>query len=259
MLYFTPGPSALYPTVREHIITALDSGLPSLSHRSEAFQVLVMEAVQGIRSLLKLPDDYSVYFMSSATEVMERVLQNSVGQYSGHLVNGAFSSRLAELAEMLDLIVVRHEVGWGEAFDSLPNFDSGVELITVVHNETSTGVMTPVDYIYNLAAAFPESLLVVDIVSSIPVVELDFSKIDVGYFLVQKGLGLPSGLAVVIVSPRAIEAEQRVTVKRGTYRCWSALKKYADKYQTQETSNILNIYLLGKVLADMEAQGWQEK
>ena len=72
MVSFTPGPSELYFTVPDHLRRALKAGVPSLSHRSKAFESIYKETTDGLRELLKLPSGFHIAFLASATEIWER-------------------------------------------------------------------------------------------------------------------------------------------------------------------------------------------
>ena len=100
--------------------------------------------------------------------------------------------------------------------------------------------------------------MAVDIVSSVPYVDLDYSLIDCAFFSVQKGFGMPAGLGVLIVNEACIarsEALKAGNVNIGSYHSFPSLKKYAAKHQTPETPNVLGIYLLGRVCEDMLETG----
>ena len=149
---FTPGPSQLYFTVRDHIRTAFRDGVPSLSHRSKKFETFYVDVVEGLRELLNLPSDYHIYFTASATEIWERLIQNLVEEKSYHLVNGSFSKRFFEVALQLNKKATKTEVTNGAGFASPLAVPEDTELIAVTHNETSTGVSVPLDFIYDLKA-----------------------------------------------------------------------------------------------------------
>jgi len=257
---FTPGPSQLYFTVPDHIRTAFREGIPSLSHRSKKFESIYRDTVDGLRALLGLPTDYQIFFTGSATEIWERSIQNLVAVNSFHIVNGSFSKRYFEIAQQLQKQPVKIEFGAGQPFTAeipVPT-DPQMELIAVTHNETSTGVSIPLDYIYKLRAANPQALLVVDAVSSLPFPDFDYSKIDSAFFSVQKGFGLPAGLGVWMVNDRCMtKADQLLSrgISIGSYHTIPSLKAHALKFQTPETPNVLGIYLLSKVIADMLRHG----
>jgi phosphoserine aminotransferase len=255
---FTPGPSQLYFTVKDHIRNAFNEGVPSLSHRSKKFESYYIDTVQGLRDLLRLPSDYHVYFTGSATEIWERLVQNLVEQNSFHLVNGSFSKRFFEIGLQLNKKSVKVEVSNGSGFDASLSVPDGTELIAVTHNETSTGVSLPLDYIYDLKAKNPNALLAVDAVSSLPYPDFDYTKLDSVFFSVQKGFGLPSGLGVWMANDKCLAKAEGLLSKGisiGSYHTLPSLHSFAIKNQTPETPNVLGIYLLSKVINDMVRRG----
>ena len=251
---FTPGPSQLYFTVEDHMKQAFRDGIPSLSHRSKKFESIYAEAASGLRQLLNLPSDYHIYFTGSATEIWERTVQNLVGETSFHLVNGSFSKRFFEISGQLGKLAMKHEVAAGEGFSHPLEVPPSTELIAVTHNETSTGVSLPLDFIYSFKTKHPDALLVVDAVSSLPYPDFDYSKLDSVFFSVQKGFGLPAGLGVWMVNDKCLAKAERLISKGGSigsYHNLPTLHSHALKNQTPETPNVLSIYLLGKVVSDM--------
>ena len=257
-VYLTPGPSGLYFTVEEHIKKALREQIPSISHRSGRFQEVYAEATGNLRKLLSLPDNFQILFTASATEVWERLIQNCVEQQSAHLVNGSFSARFREISELLGREALGFEAPYGTCVKPGEVIAPQAELISVTHNETSTGAMQPLEDIAALRQAYPEALIAVDGVSSLPYVQLDWSLIDSAYFSVQKCFGLPAGLGVWLVNERCIakaEAIQAKGLSIGSYHTLPAMLEKAAKYQNAETPNVLGIYLLGKVAGDMLEKG----
>ncbi|HSX08791.1 MAG TPA: aminotransferase class V-fold PLP-dependent enzyme [Candidatus Saccharimonadales bacterium] len=258
-LYFTPGPAQLYPTVIKHFQKGFDLQIPSISHRGKQFSEIFADAATGLKKLLLIPDDYHIFFVGSATEAMERTIQNCVEKYSWHFVNGSFSKRFFVTAEELGKQPLSSTVDSGLGFDfkhiAIPD---KTELICFTHNETSTGVMLPTKEIEKMAKHYTDMLVAVDIVSSVPYVDLDYRLLDVVFFSVQKGFGLPAGLGVMIVSPRAIEKSEKLLEKGisvGSYRGFSSLLAFANKNQTLETPPVLEMYVLGKVIKDMQRKG----
>jgi phosphoserine aminotransferase len=255
---FTPGPSQLYFTVADHIRTAFRDGIPSISHRSKAFENIYRSTLEGLRELLNLPADYHVFFTGSATEIWERMIQNLVDEKSFHLVNGAFSKRFFEIAGQLGKNPEKLEAPDGQGFDGVVNIPNDAELIAVTQNETSTGVSLPLNFIYNLKIQNPHALLAVDAVSSLPFPEFDYGKLDSVFFSVQKGFGLPAGLGVWLVNDRCIsraEILRKNGTEIGTYHSLPSLRSFAVKNQTPETPNVLGIYLLDMVVKDMIRRG----
>ncbi|MBL6448941.1 alanine--glyoxylate aminotransferase family protein [Fulvivirga sp. 29W222] len=260
--YFTPGPSQLYYTVEEHLKNALKEGIPSISHRSKDYEKIHHHTVEAIRSLLALPDDYHIFFTSSATEIWERTIQNMVDTESFHLVNGAFSKRFFEIAENYRINAMSQVAEEGEVVEAeellIPET---AELIAITHNETSTGASQPVEDIKKIRKAFPDQLISLDVVSSAPYVNLDYNLIDTAYFSVQKCFGLPAGLGVWIVNNRCLQKAQTLLNKDrviGSYHSLPSLLEKSIKNQTPETPNALAVYLLGKVATDMVDKGIEQ-
>lgn len=258
-IYLTPGPSQLYPTVASHIKTAIKEELLSVSHRSIKFQEIFSEAVSNLKQLLTIPHDYQIFFLPSATEAMERIIQNSVEHNSFHFVNGAFSDSFSKISQDLKKTVSTYQVDPGSCFEfNDVKIPSSTELLTFTQNETSTGYAMNLQDVYNIHKKFPAAFIAIDIVSSIPYVDVDYSQIDYAFFSVQKGFGLPAGLGVLIISPRGIKRAEELLNKGisiGSYHTFPKLSAYAVKNQTPETPNVLGIYLLGKISGDMLKTG----
>ncbi|MCS6968595.1 MAG: aminotransferase class V-fold PLP-dependent enzyme [Cytophagales bacterium] len=257
--FLTPGPSQLYYTVPQHIKTALKEHICSISHRSKSFQQIVAHALEHLRALFQLPTDYYIAFTASATEVWERAIENLSQEYTLHLVNGNFSKKFYEFSKQLKRNAQKWEVSPGKGFylSEMPPFDPP-ELLCLTHNETSTGVTMPLEDIYTLRKRYPEALIIVDAVSSVPYPEIDFSQIDSLFFSVQKGFGLPAGLGVWIFNQRCLAKAEELLSKGksiGTYHSLPSLLASIQKNETPETPNVLGIYLLGKVAEDMNRRG----
>lgn len=251
---FTPGPSQLYFTVEAHMKQAFREGIPSLSHRSKAFEAIYRGTTEGLRELLGLPPGFHILFTGSATEIWERVIQNLVEYRSMHLVNGSFSQRFYEVALQLNRSAEAIELTAGRGFPADMKVSEGFEVIAVTHNETSTGASLPVAILDNIRSSHSEALIVVDAVSSLPYPEFNYNALDSLFFSVQKGFGLPAGLGVWICNERCLQKAVRLQQKNfsiGSYHNLPSLVQYELKYQTPETPNVLAIYLLGKVVADM--------
>lgn len=259
MIYFTPGPSQLYPSIKKHITHAIETDITSISHRSEKFHKIIKDININLKKLLNIPENYSIFFLSSATECMERILENCTHDSSFHFINGAFSKRFYSIAVDLKKNSISHTANQGEGFDFRNiKIPKTTELIAVTQNETSTGVTIPIRNIVKLAENNPQSLIAVDITSSVPYVNLDFSKLDCVFFSIQKGFGLPAGLGVLIVNPKSLEKSKllgKKGVNIGSYHKFSSMLAQSYKLQTVETPNILGLYLFENVIKDMLKTG----
>lgn len=257
-VFFTPGPSELFYTIDGHVKTALRKKIPSISHRSKEFTEIHENAILGLQKLLGLPDDYHIYFTSSATEIWERLTQNCIEKNSFHFVNGAFSDKFYRTVVSLGKNTFEQRVNDGFNPDIKNTaIDDKSELIAVTHNETSTGCMIPSGEIHDLKKRYPEKILAVDAVSSIPYPNFDYSKLDSVYFSVQKGFGLPSGLGVWMLNKNIIEKAKQLE-NRNNIALSARISTYESnflKHQTPFTPNILAIYLLSKVCEDLIHKG----
>ncbi len=256
-IYFTPGPSQLHYSFDYHLKKATDASIGSISHRSTTFQKIYQETEESLRALLELPDDFRILFLSSATDIWERILQNLVVDASHHFVNGAFSKRFYDFAIQLGKASTFTKAVEGQEFDGI-DVPAEAELVAVTQNETSTGYSFLAKNIQALRDQNPDKLIAVDAVSSLPAIPLDFGATDMTYFSVQKCFGLPAGLGVWILNERSIERYRQLQSQqkvRGTYRSLDSMLKQAEKHQTPETPNVLLIYLLGKVAQEMLQKG----
>lgn len=259
---FEVGPSELMPHVDEYLAEGRD--LARLSHRGEVFGEVVGYTQDGLRELLKIPEDYLIAFAGSASDAMDSVPRNMARRITAHLVNGAFSKRWYEFAGGAKRAARQLEAVWGQSFDLegervngwLSSFNP--ELICLTHNETSTGVMLDAAQIAQLKERYPDALLAVDITSSTPYGGLSMENLDAALFSVQKGFGIPAGLGVLIASPEAVAKSKEleaVAADTGNHRSFTALAEAARKNQTPATPNMLGVYVLGRVVDDMLQTG----
>ncbi len=258
-IFFTPGPAQLYPTVEKHLLDALHANLGSISHRGKLFQQIFSETTNNLRTLLSLPDEFGIYFTGSASEIWQTSLASCAEKSSFHFVNGSFSKKYFEYAKELGLSVHKAEAPMGLGFDiSKIEIPDEVEVICCTQNETSTGVQMPVADIHALKDKYPDKLVFVDVVSSLPHPNFDWSKIDAILFSVQKAFGMPAGLGVWVVNKKTLAKAQQIKDKgllKMPHHNLLSLAEIGAKNETPATPNVLFIYLLGKIVADMLAKG----
>ncbi|TLV00856.1 aminotransferase class V-fold PLP-dependent enzyme [Dyadobacter luticola] len=258
LTYFTPGPAQLYPTFEKHLQTFVSEQLGSISHRSQQYRDLHKFTVDQLRILLNVPDTHAILFLGSASEAWERILFSCVELESFHLVNGSFSKKFYDYSNALNKYAHKLEKPMGEGFIAseieVPQY---AELICVTHNETSSGVQMPVSEIHKLKQKHPTKFIAVDMVSSAPYPELDYSLIDTAFFSVQKAFGMPAGLGVWIVSERCLEKAEYIKTQYsiGAHNDLPTLWKNALNNETPATPNVMGIYLLGKIAEDFNRIG----
>ena len=133
-----PGPSQVHFSCSHYIKKAFNENLCSVSHRSSKFQDIYSFTEHQLRQVLNVPDHFNVLFLSSATDIWERIIQNFVPNSSHHFINGAFSQRFYDFAINLGKKSSFTEGQPGLEFESFCIPDS-TDLIAVTMNETSTG------------------------------------------------------------------------------------------------------------------------
>ncbi|MDD5361962.1 MAG: aminotransferase class V-fold PLP-dependent enzyme [Ignavibacteria bacterium] len=248
--YFTVGPTEMFPEIGEYFAEAFRQKLFSVSHRSKEFEKICADTNSALRKLMNIPDDFYVFFLSSATECMERSIENLVEKKSFHFINGFFAQRYYDVALQLKKESAFVKSDYGRGFDFANSvIPSDTEMICITHNETSTGIALPLNYVYDLKKKHPGKILSLDIVTSVPYYDIDFNFVDVAFFSVQKGFGLPPGLGVMVCKKNLVEKTkllQEKNINIGTYNNFLKLARNADKNQTTMTPNIPAIFLLGK-------------
>ena len=253
MYTFNPGPSAVYPAVRQYLTDAFDEGWISAPHRSEKVTSLVRQTVTDLKTKLNVPQDYTVLFASSATECWEILAQSLTPRRSFHLYNGDFGEKWLKYAQAIRPASTGLFFGLDEVPDvaTLPFAADDTDLVCITQNETSTATQLREGFILNLYNRLGGALLAVDATSSLAGLNLKYIKADVWFGSVQKCFGLPAGLGVMILSPRAV-AQAKAINDRAHYNGLPAALAQMLNHQTNYTPNVLGIYLLGRVLADRE-------
>ena len=244
---FYPGPSKVYPQVAQYLQDAFAEGILSINHRSAECMEITRGAIDGLHQKLNIPDDYFVYFISSATEAWEIIAQSLTRQKSLHYYNGAFGEKWADYAEKLVQDIEKIPFDINELPD-LQNFTNFKDILCVTQNETSNG--TQIKDLKPFRKTFPEAIIAVDATSSLGGIALDFKDGDVWFASVQKCLGLPSGMAIMICSPKAIERAEQIN-DRKFYNSLLFIHENFQKFQTHYTPNVLSIYLLNKIMLEI--------
>ena len=232
---FIPGPVDVTPEAFQAM------SVPMIGHRGGEFSKLLDECNDGLKKLMYTNNTIFIT-PSSSTGLMEGAVRNCVKERCLNVCNGAFSERwhgiTKENGKEADSLMFE----WGQVPDAKlidEKLSSGkYDALTLVHNETSTGVTAPIEEISKVVKKYDVSFLV-DTVSSMGGVKIEVDKlgIDVCLFGVQKCMALPPGLAACSVSERALKKAESVP-ERGHYFDFIAYKKYLEKKQTPTTPAI---------------------
>jgi aspartate aminotransferase-like enzyme len=249
---FIPGPTE----VRAENLFALAK--PQIGHRSDDFKELYLRVIPKLQTLLETKDPVFL-FTCSSTGVWEAAIRNCVRERVLCCQQGAFSDRWLKVAESNGKTAVPLKVEWGKAItaDMIDRelAKGGFDAITVVHNETSTGVMNRLDEIAAVVKKYPDVSFLVDAVSSMSGtrIPVDAWGIDVCLAGLQKAFALPAGLTVASVSARALEKAKTVK-NRGYYFDFLDMLKYHERGQTPATPAIPQIHALDAQLDDILAE-----
>jgi len=251
MISFYPGPSRLHPNIPEYAAEAFKSGILSVNHRSPEFVELSQKTIALFKQKLLLPDDYMLFFLSSATECWEIITQSLVQKKSYHLYNGAFGEKWLEQTKKIrnESEGVCFELNEQLSPDTYP-VPNDAELIAITQNETSNGTEVSNQIIEKYKINYPEKLIAIDATSSMGGLYLDFKQGDIWFASVQKCFGLPAGMAVMVCSPKAIQRANYIN-ERNYYNSLIFNIEKMKLAQTTHTPNVFAIFLLMKVLCEM--------
>jgi len=243
---FYPGPSKIYPQVAEYFKEAMETGILERNHRSSAFQELFLQTKILLKSKLNIPLDYEIVMVSSATECWEIIAQSFIKKTSYHFFNGSFGEKWWGYTRKIHPGALSNPFKLNEN-PSLRGIAQEAELLALTHNETSNGSGIPDHFQDDLRDLFPNSLIAYDATSSMAGYEIDWDKGDIWYASVQKCFGLPAGMALMVVSPMAIERAKEIDDSK-YYNSFNFILKNAKINQTHYTPNISNVFLLNRVL-----------
>ncbi|MCK4316445.1 MAG: alanine--glyoxylate aminotransferase family protein, partial [Anaerolineae bacterium] len=246
---FIPGPTH----VREKILQA--QAVPMIGHRSKEYADLQAEVIPKLQQLLYTQQRVYLYTTSS-TGVMEGSVRQASTKCVLNTVCGAFSKRWHQITAANGVPCDKVEVPMGQAItpelvdEALAKGD--YDAVTIVMNETSTGLMNPVEEIAALVREkYPDVLILMDAVSCMAGARIEFDAwgLDVCLAGVQKCFALPAGLTVCAVSDRARERALQVP-NRGYYFSYEQMDKKYGKHQTPATPAISLIQALNVQMDD---------
>ena len=254
---FIPGPVEVAPEILQAMAT------PMIGHRMPEYAELHRGVKERLQKLLET-DGRVFLATSSAFGVMEGAVRNLVGKRCANFCNGAFSDKWHDVTRRCGKEADPFKAEWGQPITpemvdralATGKYDA----LTLIHNETSTGVMSPLPEIASVLRKYPDVISIVDTVSSmsalrIPVDELG---IDCCLFGVQKAFALPPGLAVFTASNKALEKCRGID-GRGYYFDFLEFAANDEKNNTPSTPCISQIYALDRQLRRMFDEGLEAR
>jgi alanine-glyoxylate transaminase / serine-glyoxylate transaminase / serine-pyruvate transaminase len=257
-LLLGPGPSP----VSARVMRALAQ--PVLSHLDPEMMAILDDMRRRLAWIFGAGEGaLSLAISGTGTSGMEAAVANVTkpGTRVLCVVTGYFGDRLAQMFERYGATVTRLDVEWGRACDpssvERALADAQYDIVAVVHAETSTGVLNPVQEIARLASN-AGALTVVDAVTSLGAMPLRTEDwtIDVCYSCSQKGLGAPSGMAPLTFSARALA---RKAPCRSFYLDLSLLEDYWVRRKYHHTISAPLVYAVQEALVVVEEEGLESR
>ena len=236
---------------------------PMIGHRGEDFKNLYRAIHPGLQTLFgtKQPVFLST---SSAWGVMEASIRNLVDHGVLCCMCGAFSDKWFDVAKRCGKEAAPLQVDWGKHIDqkaidkqlSTGKFDT----VTLVHNETSTGVMNALPEICCTLAKYPDVALVLDTVSSFSAVKIDMDALGIDVILTgaQKALALPPGFSLFSVSEKAFARAEKIS-NRGFYFDFLEFKEQQAEWMTPSTASIGHMHALQSKLDEIFDEGLEAR
>ncbi len=256
---FVPGPV----DVSEEVLQAQTQAM--IPHRTPEFEEIFRNADINARPLFGTKDNRVFITASSGTGMHEATVRNLVSGKMLSCVNGAFSNRWHQVAETNGKQPDILELDWQQPVTAEVVADKikgqQYDIITIVHNETSTGLLNPVG---EVAAAVrevaPDTLICVDAVSSLSgaPVKMDEWGVDVILTSSQKCLALPPGLSLCAVSERAM-AKAADVPQRGWYFDFLRMEKHRTTNSTPATPAMSLVFALAKQLERIAQEGLENR
>ena len=254
---FIPGPVE----VSQKTFAAMTQ--PMIGHRSPDFKALYRAVYPGLQQLFQTRQPVFLS-TSSAWGVMEGAIRNLVKKGVLNCMCGAFSDKWFDVSKRCGKHAVPLQVEWGKPIDpgevdaqlATGQFDA----ITLIHNETSTGLVNPLTQISDVVRNYPEVIFIVDTVSSFSALPIPMDELAIDLMLTgsQKALALPPGLSLFSASQRAFERASQID-DRGYYFDLLEFKKNAEEFMTPSTPTIPHIYALRSKLEEIFTEGLEHR
>lgn len=256
---FIPGPVE----VSEDIL--LKMATPMIGHRSKDASVLQKSISDKLKIVFNTKEEI-LLSTSSGSGLMEGAVRSCTKKRAAIFSIGAFGKKWFEIAKCNGVPADLYEFEWGEVLK--PEFVDEIlktgkyDLIAITHNETSTGIMNPVEDIAKVVNKYKDIAWCLDTVSSMAGTRIDVDKLGVDICITssQKAIGLPPGIAVCSFSSKAIERAKTVE-NRGFY--FDLLKLHEDiikrNYQYPSTPSISHMYALDYALDKMLEEGMENR
>jgi len=256
---FIPGPVEVRPEVLEKMAT------PMIGHRTKDASTLQREISEMVMKLFYTANQI-ILSTTSGSGLMEGAIRSCTRKRAVVFSIGAFGDRWHQMAQRNNVPADKVSVEWGKA--TTPDLvDEALstgkyDLMTITHNETSTGVMCPVKEIAEVVKKYPDVIWCMDTVSSMggTKIDVDGLGVDICITSTQKAIGLPPGMAICSISEKALDAAKQVEF-RGFYLDLLALYNYIQKkdYQYPSTPSLSHMFALHYQLNHILEEGLENR
>lgn len=254
-----PGPSIANPRVLKAMTT------PMLGYLDADFVEIMDDTVGLLRQVYGTQNSITFPVSGTGTAGMETALTNVIepGDHVIVGINGYFGNRISDIAERCGATVTPVNAEWGDIIKPEQIADAckklSPKLVAVVHAETSTGVLQPLEEIIDIAHRH-DALFLADCVTSLggQPVELDERSIDIAYSCTQKCLACPPGLSPISFSDRAVDViKNRKTKIQSFYMDVTLLEEYwmGDTRKYHHTLSMSLVYALREALRVVVEEG----
>ncbi len=255
--FFLPGPTEVLPDVLQAMTR------PMIGHRGKDIEGLLAAVQPGLQAVFRT--QRPVYIStSSATGLMEAAVRNGARKRVLALVNGAFSERFYKISVACGVETDKLDAPLGQGFsaDQLAAALKGknYDAVTVVHSETATGALNPIEQLAKAAHAAGDVVLLVDSVSGIAGARVETDAWGLDYVLTgaQKAFAIPPGLSFCVASENVLErAKQKKD--RGVYFDLIEFDKYIRKNQTPNTPAVSLMFALQVQIEHILAEGLEAR
>ncbi len=254
---FIPGPVEVSPR------TLAAFAQPMIGHRGAAFKELYRSIHPQLQDLFSTRQPVFLS-TSSAWGIMEGSIRNLVRSRVLNCMCGAFSDKWLDVSRRCGKQAQALQVEWGRHIDHRDldrELATGqVDAVTLIHNETSTGVMNPLGEIACVMAKYPDIIFIVDTVSSFSAMKIEMDALGIDLLITgsQKALALPPGFSLFALSEKALARTAKIA-DRGYYFDFLEFQKQQAEWMTPSTPSVGHIYALQSKLNEIFDEGLEAR
>ncbi len=257
-ILLNPGPATTTDTVKYAQV------VPDICPREKEFAEVVREVQKNIVKIVHGEDDYaSVFFAGSGTAIMDAVINSVVPAKSklAIIVNGAYGTRMVKIARAYNIPHIAIEFGFGGKIDiskikKVLSRDEDIKCVAIVHHETTTGILNPINDIAKLKEKY-DFTLIVDAISSFAGIPIDIKKSNIDFLLStsNKCIQGMAGLTFAICKTSELIKSKNYPVRSFYLNLYNQYINFAEKGQWQFTPPVQIMYALKQAISEYFEEG----